>query len=623
MSNLTKIEEVRLRLQNHLDALHKEAEHNRHLFQIGKAAGFGGFALGAIGCIALPAAGIVVVGAGIATYLGSLFSESSVTGEITPIPFVATRLGTIAGVFIQESAGISDDDLEHAEYLPKRDRFLYLMILCQGERIAAALAQLPENQWMPAIEALITQNMKLNTRFGFLDAVRDGEGILNMTERDLGLKSTAASALPMQQKEPVKIMTQFGEQSAVNVPAQSIPDRTVAEYISQTPAPRPVEADIQKAKIQLFANGKINPAILAMPLNDRANFLLDILSRSDCKIRSLIGRPTLASGGLQRSGKTTLILLTAIFEKALGNKVFYISRDNDLYPIAFDGYANGSIETALNALADLSKTINSTSMGGMRGQTWILDEFSSISMELKDNQKRQFWSMALTGFAKQGGRVRFMVHHKTAGANGLPPGQAETFKSEVKMLWTERGELPDGTYIPSGKYELLEQQGGYYRESGEKFEIPEWLKFDKNPSWHDAPCPVRSLLRFFPEFDTRQGAIAQSLSAKTSDPFDLDDLWDVPAFKSSETSNPGEEWRSQSVTVAPVVTISMSNLDQQFARITETMQNLDSGQSIYVNAIASYFNLSASSAAQLVTLYAFKNKTVAFYDSTQQALVKK
>ncbi|MCU0552908.1 MAG: hypothetical protein MUC48_26560 [Leptolyngbya sp. Prado105] len=52
---------------------------------------------------------------------------------------------------------------------------------------------------------------------------------------------------------------------------------------------------------------------------------------------------------------------------------------------------------------------------------------------MPEHTKNQFWSMALTGFAKQGGRVRFIVHHKTASANALPFGEAETFKSEVKI----------------------------------------------------------------------------------------------------------------------------------------------------------------------------------------------
>lgn len=279
----------------------------------------------------------------------------------------------------------------------------------------------------------------------------------------------------------------------------------------QTPAGTPQSA-AQGENGQLFVNGQVNPQILAMSVKERALLIIDLLEKSGCPIRPLIGRPTLASGGLQRSGKTTLILLVGILEKALsGQKLFYISRDNDLYPIAFDGYANGSTENAHKALYSLNKTINSGGMGTMMGQTWILDEFSTIAQKLPKPKQEEFWGMALTGFAKQGGRVRFMVHHKTAKANGLPDGQAETFKAEVKMLWTDRIELEGGEYIPSGNYVLMGEVKGYYRETDEKFTTPDWLKFDVNPAWHNAPCPVRSMLRFFPEFDTRCGAKAINL----------------------------------------------------------------------------------------------------------------
>jgi hypothetical protein len=283
---------------------------------------------------------------------------------------------------------------------------------------------------------------------------------------------------------------------------------------------------------ELFVDGKVNPAILAMPTTDRANILLDNLAESGCDVRSLLRRPTLASGGLQRSGKTTLILLTAIFEKAFGQKVFYISRDNDLYPIAFDGYAIGSKEKAMEALQGLSQKIANGKMGSLKGETWVLDEFSTLSNELDKDTSAEFWGMALTGFAKQGGRVRFMVHHKTAKANGIPPGQAETFKAEVKMLWSDRKESPDGDYFPSGRYDLLEEKGGYYQATSSRFEIPDWLKFDRNKAWHNSPCPVRSLLAFFPEFDTRKGAAVTPLKATKHRtnivpirPVDGDDVW--------------------------------------------------------------------------------------------------
>jgi hypothetical protein len=269
-----------------------------------------------------------------------------------------------------------------------------------------------------------------------------------------------------------------------------------------------VEVSAQPTQVEKWDKQQV----LSLSMADRAQYLMKLLADSGCDLRRLAGRSTLAAGGLQRSGKTTLIILLAILEKAMGQKVYYVTRDNDLYPVAFDGYANGCTEKAVAALNKLSDRINSGSMGSLKGETWILDEFSSTAKDLDDKTRDQFWGMALTGFAKQGGRVRFIVHHKTAKANGLPAGEAETFKAEVKMFWTERLETESGQYQPSGKYELLQEVGGFYKESGETFVIPGWLLTDTNPDWNNAPCPVRSLLRYFPELDTRKGAVATPLN---------------------------------------------------------------------------------------------------------------
>ena len=321
--------------------------------------------------------------------------------------------------------------------------------------------------------------------------------------------SAGLNALPFSGKRPTV------EEA---IAALSLPGLTVEEFIGSTKPDRDVESAVKQAQ---SVTTPTKADVLKMPLSDRADYLLKLLAEYGCDLRSLIGRPTLAAGGLQRSGKTTLIMLLGIIEKAKGQKLYYISRDSDLYPVAFDGYANGSIKNAVAALGVLSQTINSGSMGSLSGQTWVLDEFSSTAKELDEKTRSDFWGMALTGFAKQGGRVRFIVHHKTAKANGIPGGEAETFKAEVKMFWTDRTEMSDGTYQPSGQYELLQEVGGFYKESGQTFQIPEWLLTEKNPAWHNAPCPVRSLLEFFPEFDTREGAIAHPLNeSKPKNPFD-------------------------------------------------------------------------------------------------------
>ena len=537
MSKLTPIE-IKRQLQDRLNTLHSEAIANRQNFQLGKASGIGSLIFGGIGCAAFPPLGIpaAVVAGGL--WLASVFAETTTTGRIMPLPWVGVRLLDLAAGMdrMATTAGMEADEVELTDYLSPELRTEYLLIRFQGEQLSLALSQLDEYEVETGFATIVAKALKVFGGAGMrlneateesAEFVYDASTSLSLSlpqiEPQIASRIDPQGSPILESLEDYRIaQIQRSAQAAallgsVDVESRSIPaDLTVGEFIDTTPPNRNVEsaiADAQKAPTKTD--------VLRMPLDQRADYLLKLLAEYGCDLRSLIGRPTLAAGGLQRSGKTTLIMLLGIIEKAKGQKLYYISRDSDLYPVAFDGYANGSIKNAVAALGVLSQTINSGSMGSLSGQTWVLDEFSSTAKELDEKTRSDFWGMALTGFAKQGGRVRFIVHHKTAKANGIPGGEAETFKAEVKMFWTDRTEMSDGTYQPSGQYELLQEVGGFYKESGQTFQIPEWLLTEKNPAWHNAPCPVRSLLEFFPEFDTREGAIAHPLNeSKPKNPFD-------------------------------------------------------------------------------------------------------
>ncbi|MBD1847369.1 hypothetical protein H6F89_28975 [Cyanobacteria bacterium FACHB-63] len=492
-------DQIRGILQNTLDNLHSQAFSNKAAFNTSKTAGLGSAVLGVVACFGVPALGIPAAMFGAATYFAGLIGESATTDQVRVLPFCNIDLTGFARMLTQTGAADSTD-LEFAAYLPKRDRLLYLLILTQGEGLVHLLSKVPSRQWEPTIEALLNQTIrglrKVGGEISYQMLINDGGSILETESRELGFDvPTTDRAIPQAVAQPQIIGTNT-RLGAVDVPSAPTTETSVVKPQQMT-----------------------KEQVIALPLPERARYLMELLALYGCDLRKLAGRSTLAAGGLQRSGKTTLIILLAILEKALGQKIYYISRDNDLYPVAFDGYANGSTANAVEALTTLSDRISGGSVGSLAGETWVLDEFSSIAKELPDKAKDQFWGMTLTGFAKQDGRVRFLVHHKTASANGIPKGESETFKAEVKMFWTDRAELSDGTYQPSGTYELLAEVAGHYKETGEKFTIPSWLLTDVNPSWNNAPCPVRSLLSFFPEFDTRKGAKAEPLSKASANPF--------------------------------------------------------------------------------------------------------
>jgi hypothetical protein len=224
-------------------------------------------------------------------------------------------------------------------------------------------------------------------------------------------------------------------------------------------------------------------------------------------------------------------------------------------------------------------------MGSLKGKTFILDEFLSTIQEAAKEVREPLWRMVLTGFAKQGARVRIVTHAKTASANQLPPGLAETFKSEIKMLWTERRETELG-YLPSGNYTVLQEVEGFYRESSESLTIPDWLLTETNPHWHDAPCPVRTLLKYFPEF-----AEQESESANTGLSLDLN-----LSLNQTYQNNPSDNLRYGAEEVE-----LKQDLSQVFTHIKELLPNVGdkiTARRLHRSAGASTVGISSENASE-------------------------
>lgn len=262
-NELATIEEIEDILQRTLDELHDEAEKNRSSFNLGKAIGLGGAVLSGIGCIALPIVGIPAVVASIGLYAGSLLSESGTTGEILPIPYSAKRLDSLVLGALQESHGISDDEVEFAEYLPKRDRILYLLILAQGKRLAVMLSQIPKNRWNPVIEAAITRTSKIlnhaGTKLDYSNAFNLADGIIDNAEKTLNLPLSRQIAAQEPQKQIVGMNTRL---NAVDILSQTVaPQKQAVEDYWDTPA-QSIESQQSVARVET--------TVREMPRNNEA-----------------------------------------------------------------------------------------------------------------------------------------------------------------------------------------------------------------------------------------------------------------------------------------------------------------------------------------------------------------
>ncbi|MEM8809098.1 MAG: ATP-binding protein [Cyanobacteria bacterium P01_G01_bin.38] len=499
---------------DHVDFLRGEAEQNRIFGGLKKAIGLTSMVLGGFSLVTVPGFALIPLLGGAAGYLGTVTGQARRTGRIMLFPFLEVGLESLLGKVAKESLPV-EVDLSDYQYMSAKQKAEYALILNCGDRIALALAQLPTDNH----RAFVWESCLRRFQEAYLPHIKESPELLMRVDGSELADFVLAGEDEMRSLRQAigSVGSETHETVGENTQLKAIPVR--AEDVP-TP-PEPIEAiEVPEHLGQLFANRDINPQFLAQPVEYRAAYLLKALTQDGLDINRYLSRPTFGAAGGQRSGKTTLIMLMAILEKALyGRDIYYITRDDDVYPIAFSGVVSGSETAALAGYRLLIERIAKAGMHGLKNQCWVLDELSRVARQLGDAEADQLWSLTLTGFAKLSGYARIILHGKTAKANGVPDGWAETFKNEVAIAWTERNEQAGVGYLPSGKYEVLRGEGNSYRATGETFSIPEWLLFDVNPHWNNAPCPVRSLLRFFPEFDTRQqGAKPPSLITQHQPP---------------------------------------------------------------------------------------------------------
>ena len=319
----------------------------------------------------------------------------------------------------------------------------------------------------------------------------------------------------------------------------------------------------------LLVNGSPNPSLLSMPLRDRAIVILDALDSAGFTIKKYLNRPTFCAGTKQRSGKTALLVMMAIFEKAIHNrKIFYATADNDIYPFAFDGVAAGNPDNARSGFDAFCERVNSADVGSMIDETWVLDEFARTASGYDDQQRLNLWTMPLSGIAKTGGKFRGILHGTTASMCAVPSGWKETFAQEIVMARGGRELNESGVYQPTGIYEMYgDGDKDELKPMNECFSIPVWLLISVNESYYKTPCPVRSLLEFFPELDTRKGAIAGELLANTK-PVSSPGEPSKPARKAEENTAATEEYSPSIEGCDPPVSplsIPLSNSDKTIA----------------------------------------------------------
>lgn len=275
------------------------------------------------------------------------------------------------------------------------------------------------------------------------------------------------------------------------------------------------EVETREAMDTFLGRKKKNPnpprleELLPLPVEERAKRLLDRLEEDGCDLWSYVDDPILVCQGTQQSGKSTLAVIVSILEAALYSKrINYITSNGDIYPVAFAAVGDGP-----EYYLQLTKYLSTLGKDQGGEDIWITDEISKQDYETTSS----LWNQYLSDFVKTGDTTRIIAHGTSATDMGLPKGRASQSKKEITILAAKRKvdivgkskarALAKGGRYPSGQYQLQELQGENLVDvPGEQVQLPDWLLFDSYTHPRTAekiPCYVRSLLRYFPELDTR------------------------------------------------------------------------------------------------------------------------
>ncbi|QIR41924.1 hypothetical protein HCG51_35195 (plasmid) [Tolypothrix sp. PCC 7910] len=280
-----------------------------------------------------------------------------------------------------------------------------------------------------------------------------------------------------------------------------------------------------------------NPTTLpSLPLNQRAEAVVNALTRGGFKIDECLGSQVVAICGTQRGGKGTLAAILATISKALDFSldVQYFTAGVDIYPFACNltsalDFPHRDSDAADKSVADellqFLKGLDSSQPYAHKNLLLVIDEAMRLLSLLEEGDRTWAIQYLLSRFAKCGGTLIIVLHgsNLTSVVGKATAGLADTFKQSVSFIGCvaqsvkARGlrkiNVASGAYFKANPNNFGEPIAG-----GELGAIPEWLKTDLHPG-NGQPDPARSLLKVFPELVQQHFAAPSSVISQLENNF--------------------------------------------------------------------------------------------------------
>ncbi len=305
---------------------------------------------------------------------------------------------------------------------------------------------------------------------------------------------------------------------------------------------------------------KVNvPAMLGMPMNERAIAILTQLNKDGFDVSRCISEQITCISGNQRGGKGTLMAILAILSCAIDptTKVHYFTAGDDIYPfkcdrlvcrLSYPGLDGEQADRRVAAeLYKYLKEMDKLTQGACKDIILVIDEAVALSDYIDADQKQWMIRFLLSRANKKGAQIFIVLHGRSLTSwvgTGNAGGFSQTFKTGVTFVGCEATNKKINPLrsisVATGRYFLADPDDfSKPIEGGNLGIVPDWLKTEINPATGQ-PDPARTLLNFFPELRNDAQA-ANTLTDKETDIPSTEEIEDTNLSVTDPSTHPSTE----------------------------------------------------------------------------------
>ena len=538
-------------IANRRERLANQAEDNKQEAGVSGVMGLGvafiGFVLSGVN----PLAGIAIA-CGATGYGISLIANMKKFGGLKPIPFSAiSLLGMIdrAGAEIREYLEEPDGYLEIVEFLPTALKAEFILLAQYEAEVTTILGR-------------VTNGKRFQCYRFLLDFYRQNPGCLS---NDMGAAAQLANKLqafaatvnvdPTLDLEFMQKVSNFIHQAAeVAKPQQQ---ETALSMFATMPTAGVEEPPVLQPALNInvlgtgqnYSHSNHNlqqpnlEHLISLPIQERGLKFIERVEADGLQLSRAVNKQITAICGNQRGGKGTLMGVLAILNKAIDiqSEIHYFTAGDDVYPFHCEkllcrktfSHLPGDLADAevaqglLNYLKDMDRAPN----GSMENVILVIDEAVALSDYMEPEDKTWMVRFLFSRASKKGAQIFIVLHGNNLTGwvgTGNTSGLSSTFKQDTNFVGCKSKSIKKGALrsmaIATGEYFLADpSEFGKAIKGGDLGKMPDWMLKEKHPV-NNAPDPVRTLLKYFPELQTSCGSpdkstvAPQDVSISYSDP---------------------------------------------------------------------------------------------------------